>query len=45
MSKGGISKFSNNTSVMTPYTKVGPDASRYGGKNRILKQWYEGKKF
>ena len=28
---------------MTPYTNIGGEASRYGGKNRMLKQWYEGK--
>ena len=36
---------SNNTSIMTPYTNVGGEVSRYGGKNRMLKQWYEGKCF
>lgn len=30
---------------MTPYTNIGGEASRYGGKNRTLKQWYEGKCF
>jgi len=45
VSKGGFSKFSNNTSVMTPYTNIGGEASRYGGKNRTMKQWYEGKVF
>ena len=34
---------SNATSIMTPYTNIGGEASRYGGKNRTLKQWYEGK--
>lgn len=45
VSKGGFSRFSNNTSVMTPYTNIGGEMSRYGGKNRTLKQWYEGKVF
>lgn len=45
VSKGGFSKFSNHTSVMTPYTNIGGEMSRYGGKNRTLKQWYEGKAF
>lgn len=45
VSKGGFSKLSNNTSIMTPYTNIGGEASRYGGKNRTLKQWYEGKCF
>lgn len=30
---------------MTPYTNIGGEVSRYGGKNRMLKQWYEGKCF
>ena len=34
---------SNATSIMTPYTNIGGEVSRYGGKNRTLKQWYEGK--
>ena len=36
---------SNNTSIMTPFTNIGGEASRYGGKNRMLKHWYEGKCF
>ena len=34
---------SNCTSIMTPYTNIGGEVSRYGGKNRTMKQWYEGK--
>ena len=30
---------------MTPYSNIGKEVSRYGGKNRTLKQWYEGKNF
>jgi len=30
---------------MTPYTNIGGEVSRYGGKNRMLKHWYEGKCF
>lgn len=30
---------------MTPYTNIGGEMSRYGGKNRTLRQWYEGKNF
>ena len=30
---------------MTPFTNIGGEVSRYGGKNRMLKQWYEGKCF
>ena len=41
--KGGFTKMSNATSIMTPYTNIGGEVSRYGGKNRTLKQWYEGK--
>lgn len=36
---------SNATTVMTPYSNIGGEVSRYGGKNRMLKQWYEGKVF
>ena len=36
---------SQTTSIMTPYTNIGGEVSRYGGKNRMLKQWYEGKCF
>jgi len=28
---------------MTPYSNVGGEISRYGGNNRMLKQWYENK--
>lgn len=45
VSKNGFSRLSNNTSIMTPYTNIGGEVSRYGGKNRTLKQWYEGKCF
>ena len=41
--RGGFSKMSNCTSIMTPYTNIGGEVSRYGGKNRTMKQWYEGK--
>ena len=36
---------SQTTSIMTPFTNIGGEVSRYGGKNRMLKQWYEGKCF
>lgn len=36
---------SQATSIMTPFTNIGGEVSRYGGKNRMLKQWYEGKCF
>ena len=45
VSKGGFSRISKGTSVMTPFTNVGGEPSRYGGRNRTLKQWYEGKAF
>ena len=45
VSKGGFTKMSNNTSVMTPFTNIGGEPSRYGGRNRTLKHWYEGKVF
>ena len=45
INKGGFSKMSNATSVMTPYSNVGGEISRYGGNNRMLKQWYENKGF
>mmetsp|Transcript_33244 Transcript_33244/g.43765 ORF Transcript_33244/g.43765 Transcript_33244/m.43765 type:complete len:90 (-) Transcript_33244:1544-1813(-) len=45
VNKGGFSKMSNATSVMTPYSNIGGEISRYGGKNRTMKQWYEGKCF
>ena len=45
VSKGGFSKLSGNTSVMTPFSNIGGEISRYGGKNRTMKQWYEGKQF
>jgi len=45
VSKNGFTRLSNNTSIMTPYTNIGGEVSRYGGKNRMLKQWYEGKCF
>jgi len=41
----GFSKLSQQTSVMTPFSNIGGEVSRYGGKNRMLKQWYEGKCF
>ncbi len=45
VNKGGFSRVSKGTSVMTPFTNVGGEPSRYGGRNRTLKQWYEGKAF
>ena len=45
VNKGGFSRISKGTSVMTPFTNVGGEPSRYGGRNRTLKQWYEGKAF
>ena len=45
VNRGGFSRMSNATTVMTPYSNIGGEVSRYGGKNRMLKQWYEGKVF
>ena len=45
VSKGGFTKMSQTTSIMTPYTNIGGEVSRYGGKNRLLRHWYEGKVF
>lgn len=45
VSKSGFTRMSNQTSVMTPYTNIGGEASRYGGKNKTLKAWYELKGF
>lgn len=45
VSKGGFTKMSQTTSMMTPFTNIGGEVSRYGGKNRMLKHWYEGKCF
>ena len=36
---------SGQTSVMTPFSNIGGEISRYGGKNRTMKQWYEGKTY
>ena len=45
VSKGGFTKMSQTTSIMTPFTNIGGEVSRYGGKNRLLRHWYEGKVF
>ena len=45
VNQGGFARMSNTTSIMTPYSNIGGEVSRYGGKNRMLRQWYEAKGF